>query len=60
MKREKNRFLPLGKSNVPASGSGRVLAAVSWPPFQTRSPTDDRSRRSRSAARKAVFAAFER
>jgi hypothetical protein len=35
MKREKNRFLPLGKSNVPASGSGRLYSVLS-PPFDNR------------------------
>src|SRR6516162_3851952 len=35
MKREKNRFLPLEKSNVPASGSGRLYSVLS-PPFDNR------------------------
>jgi len=35
MKREKNRFLPLGKSIVPASGSGRLYSVLS-PPFDNR------------------------
>ena len=35
MKREKNRFLPLGKSNVPASRSGRLYSVLS-PPFGNR------------------------